>query len=137
MKHLALLLWTCVAPATAAARSDPIDAALAQCLDSPGSASTAGQGDCQTRAKQSWDRRMNAAYATLMRRLPAGAAQRLRLSQRAWRAFRDADAQAQASFFATRRGTMYVPMQAASETAVIRDRALQLEARVRIFSIDG
>lgn len=132
-----LVLYTVTMPATAAAPSDRTDATLARCLDAPVNASTAGQTDCETRAKQAWDRRMSTAYATLMKRLTADAAHRLRLSQRAWLAFRDADAQARASFFASRRGTMYVPMQAASETAVTRDRAVQLEAWVHVYEIDG
>lgn len=139
MKSIALLFLACTAPGTAAttASHDQTDAALAQCLDDPVNASTAGQTDCQARAKQAWDRRMNAAYATLMKRLPVEAGQRLRVSQRAWLAFRDADAQARIAFYAARRGTMYVPMEAASETAVTRDRAVQLEGQVRVFAIDA
>jgi len=34
------------------------------------------------------------------------------------------------------RGTMYVPMQAADTTNVIRDRALLLEGYVRVMAID-
>jgi hypothetical protein len=73
-------------------------------------------------ADEAADRRRSVPAASL----PAGLA-----------GVRDADAQARASFFASRRGTMYVPMQAASETAVTRDRAVQLEARVRVYAIDG
>jgi uncharacterized protein YecT (DUF1311 family) len=139
MKPIAFLLLACTVPGTEARATshDRTDAALARCLDDPANASTAGQTECQARAMRTWDERMNAAYATLMKRLPAKAGQRLRLSQRAWLAYRDADAQARTAFYATRRGTMYVPMQAASETAVTRDRAVQLEARVRIFTIDA
>jgi uncharacterized protein YecT (DUF1311 family) len=139
MKPVAFLLLACTAPGTGATQTshDQTDVALARCLDDPANASTAEQTKCQTHALLAWDQRMNAAYSTLMQRLPAGAGQRLRLSQRTWLTFRDADAQARTAFYATRRGTMYVPMQAASETAVTRDRAVQLEARVRIFAIDA
>jgi uncharacterized protein YecT (DUF1311 family) len=138
MKPIAFLLLACTSPGTAATPTsyDQTDTALARCLDDPGNASTAGQTECQAGATRAWDRRMNAAYATLIKCLPAEAGQRLRLSQRAWLAFRDADAQAQTAFYATRQGTMYVPMQASSETVVTRDRAVQLEARVRIFAIE-
>jgi uncharacterized protein YecT (DUF1311 family) len=139
MKPVAFLLLACTVPGTAATPTshDQTEAALARCLDDPAHGSTAGQIECQARAMRAWDQRMNAAYSTLMKRLPAETGQRLRLSQRAWLAFRDADAQARTAFYATRQGTMYVPMQAASETAVTRDRAVQLEARVRIFAIDA
>jgi uncharacterized protein YecT (DUF1311 family) len=138
MKPIAFLLLACTSRGTAATPTsyDQTDTALARCLDDPGNASTAGQTECQAGATRAWDRRMNAAYATLIKCLPAEAGQRLRLSQRAWLAFRDADAQAQTAFYATRQGTMYVPMQASSETVVTRDRAVQLEARVRIFAIE-
>jgi uncharacterized protein YecT (DUF1311 family) len=103
MKPIAFLLLACTVPGTEARATshDRTDAALARCLDDPANASTAGQTECQARAMRTWDERMNAAYATLMKRLPAKAGQRLRLS------------------------------------AVTRDRAVQLEARLRIFTIDA
>jgi hypothetical protein len=36
----------------------------------------------------------------------------------------------------TRQGTMIVPMQAAASSAVVPDRALQLEAALRVLQID-
>lgn len=138
MKPVAFLLLACTVPGTAATATsyDQTNTALARCLDESANASTAGQTECQARATRAWDQRMNVAYATLMKRLPAETGQRLRLSQRAWLAFRDADGQARTAFYASRQGTMYVPMQAASEAAVTGDRAVELEAQVRIFAIE-
>jgi uncharacterized protein YecT (DUF1311 family) len=79
---------------------------------------------------------MNLAYAALLRRLSAPAAQSLRQSQRAWITFRDAEDRARNALYATRRGTMYVPMEAAAGTILTRDRALQLEGYARILSIE-
>jgi uncharacterized protein YecT (DUF1311 family) len=119
------------------AAADPDATALSRCLQHPTHQSTAGQTQCEADAARSYDRRMNAAYAALLRGLPADPAQQLRHSQRAWLAFRDAEAKARNSFYATRQGTIYVPMQAAAATALVRDRTLQLEAMLRVLKIDG
>lgn len=123
------------APATDA-KPDPTEAALAACLAKDGNESTAGQTGCEDEAARAYDRRMNAAYTALLRRLPAGAGAQLRAAQRSWIAFRDAEMKASGAFFETRQGTMYVPMQAADATALIRDRALALEGKLRILQID-
>lgn len=136
MKLFLFITLAGVGAAVGAVMPDPVGDALTRCLNGPGGISTGGQSDCQTIARHAYDRRMNTAYALLMTRLPADARQRLRLSQRAWLAFRDMDAQARDAFYAARKGSMYVPMQAGAETTVTRDRALQLETWVRIATID-
>ena len=131
---VALLAW----PADLAARpsADPIRTSLARCVERESNASTASQTECETKALRDYDRRMNLAYAALLRRLPAPAAQSLRQSQRAWITFRDAEDRARTAIYATRSGTMYVPMEAAAGTILTRDRALQLEGYARILSIE-
>jgi uncharacterized protein YecT (DUF1311 family) len=109
---------------------------LARCLEEPDHASTAGQTECEIAAMRAYDRRMNAAYAALINKLPARAAQQLRLSQRAWLAFRDREAIARRALYETRQGTMFVPMQASASSGVVRDRALQLETYVRVMAIE-
>jgi uncharacterized protein YecT (DUF1311 family) len=112
------------------------DAILRRCLDAATNASTAGQVDCEAKAERRYDERMNAAYTALLHRLPAEAAARLRIAQRAWLTFRSADNAAGAALFASRSGTMYVPMQAATVTQTVHDRALQLEAYLRFIMIE-
>jgi uncharacterized protein YecT (DUF1311 family) len=131
---VALLLTA--SPAFAAPQADVTATALQRCLDNPANAATAGQVDCEASAMRSYDRRMNAAYAALTRALPPKAARQLRQSQRAWLVFRDAERSASGEIFATRQGTMFVPMQAGATTNVTRDRALQLETYRRIISIE-
>lgn len=79
---------------------------------------------------------MNRAYAALTKRLPVAAVRQLREAQHAWLAFRDAERRARTAIYATRHGTMYVPMEAASETAVTRNRAIELETYVRVTAIE-
>ncbi|MBZ9722732.1 DUF1311 domain-containing protein [Mesorhizobium sp. CO1-1-11] len=131
-------LLTLLLPASpmAAGLKDATADTLDRCLDEPANGSTAGQTDCEATASSDYDRRMNAAYATLLRKLPRQAAQNLRLSQRAWLAFHDSEAKTRGALYETRQGTMYVPMQAADATNIIRDRALQLEGYVRVMAIE-
>lgn len=129
----ALLLILVATPA--AALRDRTAAALDACLAVPANASTAAQVDCEAAALRRYDARMNAAYANLMRKLPRPAADRLRAAQRAWLAFRDSEAPARRALYETRQGTMYVPMAADDAVRLVRDRALQLEAYVRVMAI--
>jgi len=138
-RSLVPLILLALVPATALAApaADPTATALEACLNAAANASTAGQTQCEADAARSYDRRMNTAYAALMRTLPAQAAQRLRVAQRAWLAFRSAETDARRSLYATRSGTMYVPMAAHTATVLVRDRALQLETYLRVMTIDG
>ena len=140
--HRSLVIKAALACALAilssAALSAPGDSTadtLDRCLNDPANGSTAGQTDCEAAASSDYDRRMNAAYATLMNKLPREAAGQLRLSQRAWLAFRDAETKARDALYETREGTMFVPMQAGDATNVIRDRALLLEGYVAVMAI--
>jgi uncharacterized protein YecT (DUF1311 family) len=58
----------CVSWAAGAATTDPTERQLQRCLDVPANASTAGQVGCEN-AAEAYDRRMNLAYAALLRRL--------------------------------------------------------------------
>ncbi|MET0274317.1 MAG: lysozyme inhibitor LprI family protein [Phenylobacterium sp.] len=133
---LVLLALAAGWPAQAAPK-DATEARLDACLDSPDGVSTAGQTECYGAALKAYDARMNAAYGWLVKRLPAAAVKDLRTSQRAWIAFRDAERRANLAVFSTRQGTMYVPMASASALSVVRDRALALEAYVRVMTIEG
>ena len=80
-----------------------IAAGAQACLETEAGSSTLGMAYCYTRAREDWDRRLNAAYATAVgeaRALDADNAEgpsdlasseeALRTAQRAWIAFRDA-----------------------------------------------
>lgn len=129
-----LMLLAAAAPSTPG--GDPVQAALTRCLDAPANGSTAGQTDCYAIAARAYDKRMNRAYAALMQQLPVAARETLRRAQRAWLAFRDAESVARGALYATRTGTIYVPMEASSAVTVTRDRTLQLEGALRVLSID-
>jgi uncharacterized protein YecT (DUF1311 family) len=133
---LPVLLLLAAMPAHAAP-PDQTERALRHCLDDPAHAATAGQTTCIDQATRSYDRRLNAAHRALLRSLARPAAEQLRMAQRRWIAFRDADRRARGAFYASRQGTMYVPMQAQADMQIVRDRALQLESDLRMLQIDG
>lgn len=122
---------------SAASVKDPTAVALRRCLDEAANASTAGQTACEAVAQRSYDRRLKASYSAVMHRLPTAAAQSFRRSLQSWLAFRHAEAQARSAFYATRQGTLYVPMEAGDATNIVRNRALQLEAYLRVLKIES
>jgi uncharacterized protein YecT (DUF1311 family) len=130
------LQYGMAAAAAAAPAVDPTEAALTRCLARDDHVSTAGQAGCEEAARDAYDRRLNAAYGALTRLLPPPAVEALRRSQRSWLLFRDAEAKAREALYATRQGTMYVPMEADDEAMIVRDRARQLESYLRVMRID-
>ncbi|SEQ87544.1 Uncharacterized conserved protein YecT, DUF1311 family [Faunimonas pinastri] len=133
---LAALLLTAATPALAAsdAPEDPTAKTLDACLNSDRGTSTAGMTDCEDTAAKDYDRRLNKAYGALVKALAAPAAEKLKLSQRAWLAFRDSERKTQSALFETLQGTMYVPMQADEVMALTRERALRLESYLRVLA---
>jgi uncharacterized protein YecT (DUF1311 family) len=133
MATLAMSLSTSALAASSA--RDGTATALDRCLAVPANASTASQTDCEAAALRGYDQRMNAAYAALLRRLPAMAGQRLRRSQQAWLAYRNVEGTTRDALYANRQGTMYVPMQADDAVVLVGDRARLLERYVRALEI--
>ena len=71
--------------------TDPIDAALSQCLDAPDGQSTQGMVECLSAAYQSWDAALNEEYRSLMDSLEPAQKDALKASQRQWIAYRDSE----------------------------------------------
>lgn len=121
--------------AAAAQDNDATARKLDACVEK--AASTADSSACYATALAAYDRRMNHAYAALMRGLPAAVAHQLQASQRIWLTFRDAELKTQSDMLATRQGTMYVPMEEEEQLSLTRDRARRLESYERVLEIDG
>ena len=71
---------------------DPIDIAMAACLNSEEGVSTVGQLGCIDKANAAWDKRLNAAYGALMKTLDAKQHALLLAAQRTWLEYRNKDA---------------------------------------------
>jgi uncharacterized protein YecT (DUF1311 family) len=138
-KYIAILLLSqfVFLSAGAGPLKDPTQQSLDACTQDPNNGSTGDQTACEAKALASYDKRMNLAYLKLLKELPKQAGQDLKAAQRSWIAYRDMEAGARGSLFATRQGSMYAPMQADAETDLTRDRALLLESYLRVLDIDG
>jgi uncharacterized protein YecT (DUF1311 family) len=96
MLAASLVLFIAVSPALAedegsGEESDPIDAALGQCLDSPDGQSTQGMVECLGTAYEGWDGALNEAYKGLMETLEPAQKEALKAAQRQWIAYRDSE----------------------------------------------
>lgn len=114
------------APARAQ-RPEPIDTAMEACLASNDGASTAGMLDCYGKAATAWDRRLNAAYAKLMKTLDPDSKSSLLTAQRAWVAFREKDGAFQAAPWRQKTGTLSSVVFAGNNAAQIKARVFDLE----------
>ena len=88
--------------------------------------STAGQRKAVHEAARRWDKEMNRAYEKLRHGLDSKQRRSLQHAQRAWVAYRDAEANLINSIYAKKQGTMWPPMKDNDHMAIIRARALQL-----------
>jgi len=115
-----------------AADQDPIDAALDACLAKPEGASTPGMVDCTDEAIQAWDKRLNDVYKRVMADLDPKSRELLRVSQRRWVAFREAEHEAMGGPWRQDRGTIRVLM-ANADLSAIKERVQEL----RLYGPDG
>ena len=106
----------------------PIEAALSACMETPEGMSTHGMRQCIDQANSAWDGELNRIWRELMRELGPEAKQELRLAQRQWLAFRDAEYKALASAYGAMSGSMFQPMHADAVANVTRDRVRQLDS---------
>ena len=115
-------------PVWAQVDEHPIDAALSRCMETPEGMSTHGMRECIDRANTAWDQELNRLWQDLMRELGPDAKTQLRLAQRKWIAFRDAELEALASSYGAMQGSMYLLMHADAVSTLTRDRVRQLDA---------
>lgn len=122
---VALLLGS---PVLEASESHPIEAKLAACMETPEGMSTHGTLRCIHQANSAWDAELNRIWGELMHELGPDAKQQLKLSQRQWLAFRDAEIKALAAAYGAMSGSMFQPMHADAMANVTRDRVRQLDS---------
>lgn len=116
----------CASPARAQ-RPDPIDVAMEACLVSNEGATTAGMLDCYGKAASAWDRRLNAAYAKLMKTLDPDSKSSLLTAERAWVAFREKDQAFQGTPWRLKTGTLSSVVFAGTNAAQLKARVADLE----------
>ncbi len=114
---LALALLAFAAPASAL---DMFGNDYKPCGDQ---ASTAETVDCTVAKTKTWDQRLNAAYAALLKAADPEAREPLRKAQRIWLQYRDANC----GFYGSGQGTIHSIEQAECIRAMTQDRALELQ----------
>jgi len=90
--------------------------------------STVGMREAQNKALKMWDKEMNACYKRLMNRLPENKQKTLKKAQRAWVAFRDADAEVIGDILYSQGGTAALLNGDSAIYERVRQRTLQLLA---------
>lgn len=126
MRRLLLAaVLSCAIPAASPGAADPPAPDGAPCGDGLTTAAIVACIDGRTRI---WDRRLNAAYAALQRRIEAGQRDPLRTAQRLWVQYRDANCR----FYGSQDGTIRLIHAAECSRAMTQDRALELE-RAMVF----
>jgi uncharacterized protein YecT (DUF1311 family) len=123
-----MALAPALATANEIADQHPIEAELLRCMETPEGMSTQGMRHCIDQANSAWDKELNRIWTELMAELAPAAKQQLRLSQRQWLAFRDAEYEALDSAYGAMSGSMFQPMHAEAIANVTRDRARQLDS---------
>lgn len=111
---------------SALAQQNPIDHALAQCLD--GASTTVAMVSCYGRASQAWDSEMNRQYSQLMTTLSGEPKNKVRSAQRQWLAYRDSWQAASVAFFSRTQGTLAQISIAAQGVDLVRNQARMLQS---------
>ena len=124
-KILAASLLLYLAASLSHAASPHIDKYLESCIAAD--PSTAGMTNCTYGAYSLWDKELNITYKNLMSSLPSIEQQALRIAQRQWVAFRDAEFKAIDALYKRKDGTMYIPMRVANRLEILKTRVLQLQ----------
>jgi uncharacterized protein YecT (DUF1311 family) len=132
MRALLLLFLLLSFPALAA-DPDPLDAALDACLAKPEGSSTPGMVECTGDAIRAWDKRLNEVYQQVMAGLDSKSRELLRVSQRRWVAFREAEHEAMGGPWRQDRGTIIRVLTANADLSAIKQRVQELQ----LYGPDG
>jgi uncharacterized protein YecT (DUF1311 family) len=113
-------------PAAQANDQDPIDSALDACLASAKGQSTAGMVECTGTAIDAWNARLNANYKKVLASLDPKSREALRVAQRRWVAFRDAEKTSQSGPWTADRGSEIRVAVMGANLAAVKQRAEEL-----------
>lgn len=125
------------APGTAraeAARADPIDTAMQNCLARADRSTTAGQVQCIDAARDAWQGAIDTAMKSISANAPDDDRRGWDASQRRWLAWRKEEVLLVHAVFATTRGGAYAITQANVLLQSVRDRALAVRHAASRFA---
>ena len=125
MKQVFLPLLLLTSFSSFAQIEHPIDVELEACISD--NSSTAGIGNCGSKAHEQWDAELNYYYKTLMNVLDSNQKSSLRESQRSWIKYRDLEVANIKSIYGSKRGSMWGLTALSDITEITKDRALALK----------
>lgn len=117
-----------------AARADPIDTAMQNCLARADRSTTAGQVQCIDAARDAWQAAIDAALHAISVSAPDDDRRGWEASQRKWLAWRKEEVQLVQSVFNTTKGSAYSITQANVLLQSVRDRALAVRHAASRFA---
>ena len=113
------------------AQKDPIgnkiDEALSKCLDEESNQTTAGMIRCTIDAREKWDIELNKYYKLLIAELSEEQRELLRVSQRAWIKYRDAEYKFSFDMHNSMQGTVWRIIATDRSLKIVQTRALELK----------
>jgi uncharacterized protein YecT (DUF1311 family) len=119
-RTLLLAVLAIAALAALPAGAEMFGADYGPCGDQPDTLATV---DCVAAKAKVWDQRLNRAYQSLAQRIDPGQREPLKVAQRLWIQYRDANCR----FYGSREGSIREIQAAECLRAMTQDRALELE----------
>ncbi|WP_394143054.1 lysozyme inhibitor LprI family protein [Vibrio atypicus] len=126
MKKVLLISTLLISNGVVAQDEHPIDAELSDCLNN--TSTTAGMGNCGSKAREQWDAELNYYYKSLRNLLGSEEQTVLRDSQRAWIKYRDLEIDNIKSMYGSKQGSMWGLIALSDITNLTKTRAQTLKS---------
>lgn len=104
----------------------PIDKKTEACLEK--NYSTNGMIGCSAQAEIEWDQELNKVYKALLSKLSSEGKNGLKMSQRQWLKYRDAEFEAIGAIYGAMDGTMWRVIAVGSRMEIVKKRVLTLKS---------
>jgi uncharacterized protein YecT (DUF1311 family) len=115
-----------------AVKKHPIEVEMESAIDKD--PSTAGMHKAFRDARDKWEKEIIKSYTKLKETMEPEEFEALRISQRAWQSYRDAEVKVQGEIYSREQGTMWGPIAIGDEMELYRSRAMQLDSYLFIVS---
>lgn len=114
----------------------PIDLALENCLSVSEDQTIGGKIECEYTARMAWDKEMSKYYKLLVEVLKPVEKKSFKESQRDWVVYRDDEMNFASALYKNMEGSSWLLVHAKRLTAIVKQRALELEEYYEMASFD-
>jgi uncharacterized protein YecT (DUF1311 family) len=118
-----------------AIKKHPIEVEMETAIDE--NPSTMGMRQAFGDARDKWEKEIIKSFSKLKEAMEPEEFEALRVSQRAWETYRDAEVKAQGEIYSRQQGTIWGPISNSAEMELYRSRALQLDEYLGAVSERG